>query len=279
MKKSAIFGLLLLPGLLCYGQEQRQQPPVARPQAPAAGQGQRMPEDSTIRMTHFQTEIWEPEVPMVQPAAQIGDPPADAIILFNGKDINSEWEETVRGGGTKPATWIIKDGAMESVKGSGSIRTKRVFVDFQLHVEWKTPSVITGNSQGRGNSGVYLQDFYELQILDSWHNRTYRNGQAGSFYKQYAPLVNASRKPGEWQSYDIIYTAPRFDKDSTTYFTPPRATVFHNGILIQNDVALRGPTTYVGIPEYLIKKHGPGRILLQQHGNPVAFRNIWIREL
>ena len=275
-----IFGLMLLPGLLCPGQQpqQQQQPPASRQQTAKGEQRQRPLEDSTIRMTHFQTEIWDPEVPMVQPAAKIGDPPADAIILFDGTDINKEWEEVSRGG-VKPATWIIKDGAMESVKGSGSLKTKRVFNDFQLHVEWKTPSEITGTGQGRGNSGVYLQDLYEVQILDSWHNRTYRNGQAGAFYKQYAPLVNASRGPGEWQTYDIVYTAPRFGKDSLTYFTPPRATVFHNGILIQNNVALRGPTTFVGIPEYLIKKHGPGSIQLQQHGNPVAFRNIWIREL
>jgi hypothetical protein len=204
MKKSVIFGLMLLPGLLCNAQQQSQQPPANSQQTTTAVQRQRAPEDSTIRMTHFQTEIWDPEVPMIEPAAQIGEPPADAIILFNGKDINSEWEESVRGGGAKPATWIIKDGAMESVQGSGSIRTKRVFEDFQLHIEWKTPSVITGKSQGRGNSGVYLQDLYELQILDSWHNRSYRNGQAGAFYKQYAPLVNASRKPGEWQCYDHI---------------------------------------------------------------------------
>jgi len=264
-------------------QQRQQQPPVSGQQTTPGVQRQRVPEDSTIRMTHFQTEIWDPEIPMVQPAAQIGDPPADAIILFDGTDINKEWEESARGTGgvrgTKPATWIIKDGAMVSVQGSGSIKTKRKFTDFQLHVEWRTPSEITGSSQGRGNSGVYLQDLYELQILDSWHNRTYRNGQAGAFYKQYAPLINASRKPGEWQVYDIIFTAPRFGKDSTTYFTPPRATVFHNGILIQNNVALRGPTTYVGIPEYLIKKHGPGSIQLQQHGNLLGFRNIWIREL
>ncbi len=237
-----------------------------------------MPQDSTIRMTHFQTEIWNPVVPMINPAAQPGDAPADAIILFSGTDINKEWEEVSRGG-IRPATWVIKDGAMVSVQGSGSLKTKRIFNDFQLHIEWKTPSEITGNGQGRGNSGVYLQELYELQILDSWYNRTYRNGQAGSFYKQYAPLVNASKKPGEWQAFDIVYTAPRFGRDSTTYFTPPRATVFHNGILIHNNVALRGPTTYVGIPEYLIRKHGPKSILLQQHGNPIAFRNVWIREL
>jgi hypothetical protein len=278
MKKIAIFVLMLFPGLLCLGQQQTQQPPATRQQTTTDGQSQRVPVDSTVRMTHFQTEIWNPEIPMVQPAAKIGDPPADAIILFDGTDINKEWVEVSRGG-VKPATWIIKDGAMVSVKGSGSLKTKRVFNDFQLHVEWKTPSEITGSSQGRGNSGVFLQDLYEVQVLDSWHNRTYRNGQAGAFYKQYPPLVNASRKPGEWQTYDIVYTAPRFGKDSTIYFTPPRATVFHNGILIQNNVALRGPTTFVGIPEYLIRKHGARSVQLQQHGNPVAFRNIWIREL
>lgn len=256
-------------------QSQQKMPPQGQQQA---FQRQRPVEDSTIRMTHFQTEIWDPEIPMVQPAAKPGDAPADAIVLFNGTDINKEWEEVGRDG-IKPATWVIKDGAMQSAKGSGSLKSKRIFNDFQLHIEWKTPSEITGSSQGRGNSGVYLQELYELQILDSWHNRTYRNGQAGAFYKQYAPLVNASLKPGEWQSYDIVYTAPRFGKDSTSYFTPPRVTVFQNGILIQNNVALRGPTTYVGIPEYLIKKHGAGSILLQQHGNPVAFRNVWIREL
>jgi hypothetical protein len=258
-------------------QSQQKMPPQGQQQNQAF-QRQRPVEDSTIRMTHFQTEIWDPEIPMVQPAAKPGDAPADAIVLFDGTDINKEWEEVGRDG-IKPATWVIKDGAMQSVRGSGSLKSKRSFNDFQLHIEWKTPSEITGSSQGRGNSGVYLQELYELQILDSWHNRTYRNGQAGAFYKQYAPLVNASLKPGEWQSYDIVYTAPRFGKDSTSYFTPPRVTVFQNGILIQNNVALRGPTTYVGIPEYLIKKHGAGSILLQQHGNPVGFRNVWIREL
>lgn len=269
---------LILPLTYSSTSGQSQQRVPAQGQQQTMVQRQRPVEDSTIRMTHFQTEIWDPEIPMVQPAAKPGDAPADAIVLFDGTDINKEWEEVGRDG-IKPATWVIKDGAMQSVRGSGSLKSKRTFNDIQLHIEWKTPSEITGSSQGRGNSGVYLQELYELQILDSWHNRTYRNGQAGAFYKQYAPLVNASLKPGEWQSYDIVYTAPRFGKDSTSYFTPPRVTVFQNGILIQNNVALRGPTTYVGIPEYLIKKHGAGSILLQQHGNPVAFRNVWIREL
>jgi hypothetical protein len=159
------------------------------------------------------------------------------------------------------------------------LKTKRKFNDFQLHIEWRTPAEVQGESQNRGNSGVFLQGLYEVQVLDNYNNRTYRNGQAGSIYKQYVPLVNACRKPGEWQTYDIIYTAPRFASDSTVYFTPPRVTVLHNGVLIQNNVSLRGPTSYIGMPEYAVKKHGPGQLMLQYHGSPVAYRNIWIREL
>jgi len=272
---SLIFGSFLM----CYSQQgQRQRPNYDRMKE----EGYNPNNDSLLRMNHFMTEIWEPEVPLVQAAEKAGDAPSDAIVLFDGTDIDKEWEETAGYGpnsGFKAATWIIQNGAMQSVQGSGSLSTKRKFTDFQLHIEWKTPSEITGEGQGRGNSGVYLQGLYELQVLDSYNNRTYRNGQAGALYKQYAPLVNASRGPGEWQSYDIVYTAPTFGNDSTTYFTPPRVTAFHNGVLIQNNVALRGPTTYIGIPEYLVTKHGPGSIMLQQHGNPVAFRNVWIREL
>jgi hypothetical protein len=221
------------------------------------------------------TEFMEPAVKVIQPGAQPGMPPSDAIILFDGTNINKEWEDS-KGNPTK---WIVKDGDLVCVKGSGVIQTKRKFNDFQLHIEWKTPSEVAGDGQGRGNSGVYLQGLYEVQVLDSYNNPTYRQGQAGSLYKQYAPLVNASRKPGEWQTYDIIYTAPRFAGDSLTYFTPPRVTVLHNGVLIQNNVSLRGPTLYIGIPEYSVRKHGAAPLVLQDHGNPVAYRNIWIREL
>jgi Domain of Unknown Function (DUF1080) len=226
-------------------------------------------------MTPWMTEIWDPEVKIIQPGVKDSDAPSDAIVLFNGTDISSEWEDTQG----NPSKWIIRDGALISVKGAGYIKTKRKFSNFQLHIEWKTPSEVTGESQGRGNSGVFLQGLYEVQVLDSYNNRTYRDGQAGSLYKQRAPLVNVCRKPGEWQSYDIIYTAPTFNSDTTTYFTPPRVTVFQNGVLIQNNFSLRGPTEYIGMPEYFIKKHGPESLQLQDHGNPVAFRNIWIREL
>jgi hypothetical protein len=263
MKRLMILSLMLVTGIICFGQEQQKTPPSP----------QKYPEPA--KMTPAMTEIWDPEVKIIQPGAEIGMAPSDAIILFDGIDVNKEWEDS-KGNPTK---WVVQDGALVCVKGSGVIQTKREFNDFQLHIEWKTPSEVTGEGQGRGNSGVYLQGLYEVQVLDSYYNRTYRHGQAGSLYKQYAPLVNASRKPGEWQTYDIIYTAPRFASDSTVYFIPPRVTVLHNGVLIQNNVSLRGPTEYIGIPEYFIKKHGASPLVLQDHGNPVAYRNIWIREL
>jgi hypothetical protein len=230
-------------------------------------------QQESIQMKPEMTEIWDPEVPVITPGVTPLNAPSDAIILFDGSDL-SEWTGTR----DSVARWTVEDGYFTVSRRTGDIKTKRVFEDFQLHIEWRTPAEVVGESQGRGNSGVFLQEIYEVQILDSYNNRTYRHGQAGSIYKQYAPLVNASKGPGEWQTYDIIYTAPRF-KDDETYFTPPVVTVFHNGVLILNNVKLRGPTQYVGIPEYTVEKHGPKAILLQDHSNPVSFRNIWIREL
>jgi hypothetical protein len=252
MKKKIIFSLLVAMCIPVIGQ---QYPKGPKP------------------MTPEMTEIWYPEVEIIQPGATDCEPPSDAIILFDGKDISREWTDE-KG---NPSNWVIQDGALICTKGSG-LKSKRKFGDIQLHIEWRTPTEVKGTSQERGNSGVYLQELYEVQVLDSYNNRTYRNGQAGSIYKQYAPLVNASRKPGEWQSYDIIYTAPTFGKDTTSYYTPPRITVLHNGVLVQNNVSLRGPTQYIGIPEYTIKVHGRGSIILQYHNNPVAYRNIWVRE-
>ena len=233
-----------------------------------------MAQEEPMKMKPEMTEIWDPEVSKVTPGATPMDAPSDAIVLFDGVDIDNEW---TNGDGGK-VEWAVEDGCVTVVKGKGIIKTKRVFEDFQLHIEWRSPAEVVGKSQGRGNSGVFLQGKYEVQVLDNFDNRTYRNGQAGSVYKQHAPLVNACKEPGEWQVYDIIYTAPRFNEDGT-FFTPPTVTVLHNGVLIQNNVKMRGPTEYIGIPEYSVKKHGPGPILLQDHGNPVSFRNIWIREL
>jgi hypothetical protein len=220
------------------------------------------------------TEIWDPEITVVTPGATTMDAPSDAIVLFDGKTLSQEWTKE---DGTEPG-WLVADDCATVVKGTGVIKTKREFNDFQLHIEWRSPAEVIGESQGRGNSGIFLQGLYELQVLDNFNNRTYRNGQAGSFYKQHPPLVNVCKGPGVWQVYDVIYTAPRFNTNGT-YFTPPYVTVLHNGVLVQNHVALRGPTEYIGIPEYFEKPHGAGPIILQDHGNPVSYRNIWIREL
>lgn len=217
------------------------------------------------------TELWEPVPPVVTPGVATA-PPSDAIVLFGGNNLD-EWT-TEKG---KPAEWLVSDGAMTVKAGTGIIKTKREFGDCQLHVEWRAPSEVKGEGQGRGNSGIFLQGLYELQVLDSYDNTTYSNGQAGSIYKQSIPLVNACRKPGEWQVYDIIYTAPRFSENGRVA-VPGRITVLHNGILIQNNTEIRGTTEYIGSPRQVV--HGmKGSLHLQDHGNPVSFRNIWIREL
>jgi hypothetical protein len=226
-----------------------------------------------MKMKPEMTEIWEPEIPVITAGQTTADAPSDAIVLFDGTNLN-EWTN----GKGEAAEWVVADGCVTVKKGTGTIQTKRQFNDFQLHIEWRSPAEVIGESQGRGNSGVFLQGIYEVQVLDNYNNRTYRNGQAGSVYKQHPPLVNACKAPGVWQTYDIIYTAPRFN-ESGTYFTPPTVTVLHNGVLVQNNVKMRGPTEYIGIPEYTLKKHGAGPLVLQDHGNPVSFRNIWIREL
>ena len=216
------------------------------------------------------TEVWDPEPAVVTPGDGTA-PPSDAIVLFDGSNFD-EWVGKNNG----PVKWQLADNAMTVVKETGEIKTKRSFGDCQLHIEWRTPSEVKGESQGRGNSGIFLQDRYELQVLDSYNNRTYANGQAGSIYKQYIPLVNACRPPGVWQTYDVIYTAPSFNADGSLA-SPARITVLQNGVLVQNNVEIKGGTTYRGQPKY--EKHDRAPIMLQDHGNPVSYRNIWIREL
>jgi len=217
------------------------------------------------------TEVWDPEPRVVRPGDG-GAPPSDAIVLFDGADL-SQWQQA----NGDPARWVVADGAMTVAPGTGSIRTRQGFGDCQLHIEWRTPSEVHGDNQEPGNSGVYLQARYELQVLNSFGNRTYANGQAGSIYKQFIPLVNASRGPGQWQTYDVIYTAPRFGSDGAMT-SPAIFTVLHNGVLIQNHVELKGPTVYIGQPKYVA--HGDREpLMLQDHGEPVSFRNIWLREL
>jgi hypothetical protein len=217
------------------------------------------------------TEVWEPVPEVITPGVE-NAPPSDAIILFSGMDLSS-WESY--SGNSAP--WEVSDGVMTVEPHSGGIQTKQSFGDCQLHIEWRTPEIIVGEGQGRGNSGIFLMGRYEVQVLDSYNNLTYPNGQAGSIYKQHIPLVNACRAPGEWQSYDIIFTAPVFNEDGTVK-KPARATVLHNGVLIQNNVKIQGSTVYIGEPEY--ESHPDQLPLsLQDHGNPVSYRNIWIREL
>ncbi len=240
----------------------------------AVAQKAEKPKEDPAKMKPEMTEFWDPEVAVVIPGQQPSDAPSDAVVLFDGtpESFAANWTNSK---GETPV-WTVADGCVTVVKGSGIIKSKMEMMDFQLHIEWRTPSVVVGESQGRGNSGIFMQGKYELQVLDNYENRTYRNGQAGSFYKQYAPLVNVCKKPGEWQTYDVIYTAPRFKEDGTV-FSPARATVLQNGVLVQNNVSLFGPTEYIGIPKYVA--HGASPLVLQEHGNPVSFRNIWVRKL
>jgi hypothetical protein len=226
------------------------------------------------------TEVWTPVPKIVTPGATNAAAPSDAIVLFDGRNL-SEW--VTSSDTTKPAGWTVHNGVMTVNKKAGDIQTKRRFASYQIHLEWQVPVGITGSGQARGNSGLYVgatpDGGYELQILDSYHNATYVNGQAGSVYKQYTPLANAMRKPGEWQVYDVIWTAPVFNADGSLR-SPAYLTALHNGVLVQNHVALKGDTKYIGAPEY--KAHGALPIRLQAHGDPsapISFRNIWVREL
>lgn len=218
------------------------------------------------------TEFWEPVPKIITPGDGTA-PPSDAIILFDGSDF-TEWQSAKDGGKVK---WGLADKAMTVEKGTGGIKTNKAFGDIQLHIEWRTPAEVVGESQGRGNSGIYFMEQYEVQVLDNYKNPTYSNGQAGSTYKQTPPLVNASRGPGVWQTYDIVFEAPVFD-DNGKLLKPAFVTVIHNGVLVQNHTAFRGPTVYKGLPHYN-KVHGNMPIFLQEHGNPVSYRNVWVREL
>ena len=229
------------------------------------------------------TEVWEPVPPVVTPGPALGQPPSDAVILFDGKNLD-EW---VSAQDHTPAQWIVHDGIVTVNKGEGvgNIETKRKFRNYQLHIEWRIPADVTGSDQARGNSGVFLASTgagdagYELQVLDSYINKTYVNGMAGSLYKQSIPLANAARKPGEWQSYDVAWTAPTFNSDGSVK-TPAYATVFWNGVLVDNHFELKGQTLYIGKPFY--KAYDAAPIKLQAHGDksePISFRNIWVREL
>ena len=240
--------------------------------------------DSLIKEA-AKTEIYTPVPRVVSLGDRPQDAPSDAIILFNGKNLDAWYGDD----STKAPGWDVKDGTVTVNKKTGDIVTKQKFVDYQLHLEWKIPINITGSGQGRGNSSVILAYLgkidglfnrgYDLQIMDSYKNDTYVNGQNGALYKQFAPLVNACKKPGEWQTYDIIWKAPRFSNDGTLK-SPAYLTVIQNGILIQDHVQAKGQTFWVGNPIY--EAHGAAPIKLEAHPDPserISYRNIWIRPL
>lgn len=231
------------------------------------------------------TEVYSPVPPIVTPGKTDAEPPSDAIVLFDGKNLDlwrAEGPDT-----SKAAGWKVHDHIMTVDKKAKGILTRQRFTDYQLHLEFRIPENITGSGQSRGNSGIFLACIsdsgsdvgYELQILDNYKNETYVNGQVGSIYKQVIPLANPSRKPGEWQIYEVVWTAPRFKSDGSVD-TPARVTAFLNGVLVENNYFVKGVTQYIGQPYY--KKHGPAPIKLQAHGDPsepISFRNIWLRML
>lgn len=228
------------------------------------------------------TEVWEPVPGIVRSGKISSNPPSDAVVLFDGNNLDKwiSFNDTA-----SAALWTVKDGVFTVRKSAGDIRTKESFGDFQLHIEWQVPENISGSSQARGNSGIFLASLpdgkgYELQVLDSYNNKTYVNGQAGSIYKQYAPLVNPARPPGSWNEYDIVWMAPKFNPDGSLK-SPAYVTVFFNGVLVQNHAALKGTTEYKGQPSYQTP-HGALPICLQAHNDPsepVSYRNIWLRRL
>jgi len=226
------------------------------------------------------TEFYTPVPKVIDPGKAGCGVPSDAVVLFDGTSA-AQWVSAADS--TKAAGWTVQNGVLKVNKQAGDIRTKASFLDYQLHLEWRVPENITGSGQARGNSGIFLASVYdggyELQILDNYNNSTYTNGQAGSIYKQYVPLVNPVRPPGEWQVYDVIWTAPRFKKDGSLE-SPARVTALLNGVLVQNNVSLKGRTEYIGQPSY--NPHGAAPIKLQAHGDPsepISFKNIWVRPL
>jgi hypothetical protein len=216
-----------------------------------------------------------PHPPVVTPGAKPGDAPSDAIVLFGGSDL-SKWAQRHDDGTLSAAKWMVRDGYFEVVAKTGPLVTRESFGDVQLHIEWTPPAVVSGNSQGRGNSGVFLMGLYEVQVLDSYANPTYADGHAGAIYGQWPPLANAARPPGEWQAYDIVFEAPRFE--GSKLVSPAYMTVFWNGVAVHNRQPLLGATVYRDVARYTPHPEELP-LMLQDHGNPVRYRNVWVRRL
>jgi hypothetical protein len=269
MKETSIMRIGIVSGFLAFGVFLAFLCSVLGGQTKSTGS--RSPQKWQIHdMSRPQPPVVEPATPSLQ--EQQGRAPSDAVVLFDGKNL-SQWQD----GSGGPPKWKVENGYMEVVKGTGTISTRQAFGDCQLHLEWNAPVAATAEGQERGNSGVFLMGLYELQVLDSYQNKTYPDGQAAAIYGQHPPLANACRPPGQWQAYDIIFHGPRFDK-SGKLVRPARMTVLHNGVLVQDNVELTGPTAHKERPPY--KQHAEKLpIKLQDHGDPVRYRNVWIREL
>jgi hypothetical protein len=220
-----------------------------------------------------------PHPPVVTPGATTGAAPSDAVVLFDGRDL-SRWAHHGDGADSNKLLdpkWVVRDGYFETGARAGSLYSRESFGDVQLHVEWATPAAVTGNSQGRGNSGIFLMGLYEIQVLDSYNNRTYADGQASAIYGQWPPLANVARKPGEWQTYDIVFEAPRFQDGRVV--RAAYQTVFWNGVVVHNRKEVIGPTVYRAVAQYSVPHAAELPLMLQDHSNPVRFRNIWVRRL
>ena len=286
MTSGMVVVLILVVALCGCNQGQAQAPTAAGADKPApvaaapaaqkpAAQRQYVEAENGRWLVH---DMNRPTPPIIAPGAECGQAPSDAVLLFDGTvvSIATNWSDT----SGNPTKWRLGEGYMESVKGAGYIQTKQQFGSCQLHVEFATPSNVQGSSQGRGNSGVFLQGQYEVQVLDSYDNVTYADGQCAALYGRAVPLVNACRKPGEWQSYDIVYHRPLFGPDGKVT-RKATFTVLHNGVLVQDHVTLEGGTGWINSPA--VTRYAPhgdkGPIQLQDHGNPVRYRNVWVREL
>jgi Domain of Unknown Function (DUF1080) len=253
-------------------------------QAPAGGAkkgGADLGFTDTPILPGLKWHVHDPDRPhprVVTPAATLGGPPSDAVVLFDGSNL-SRWSQRGRGADSEKiidAQWAVRDGYFEVRPGTGELFTRESFGDIQLHIEWSSPAVVSGSSQGRGNSGILLMGLYEVQVLDSYNNPTYADGQAGAIYGQWPPLVNATRKPGEWQTYDIVFEAPRFEGEKLV--KPAFQTVFLNGVLLHNRKEVMGPVIYRQVATYK-PQAAELPLALQDHRNPVRYRNVWVRRL
>lgn len=218
-----------------------------------------------------------PHPPIVTPGATPGAAPSDALVLFDGRDLSKWAHHGTSADNLLDPKWVVRDGYFETGARTGSLYTRESFSDMQLHVEWASPTVIVGNSQGRGNSGIFLMGLYEIQVLDAYNNKTYADGQAGAIYGQWPPLANVARKPGEWQTYDIVFEAPRFENGKIV--KPAFQTVFWNGVVVHNRKEVMGPTIYRDVAKYSTPHATELPLMLQDHNNPVRYRNIWVRRV